>query len=98
MVARTARLYLPVLPIADSVRCSGLASCAAADVHDAVHGCRLPYGVLQRRWFTNAADGNTITMASGLGGLIYITTAWVSHQGVHVLWPVLATCLTPWQV
>lgn len=41
--------------------------------------CRLPYGVLQRRWFSNAADGNSVTMASGLGGLIYIYTAWVSR-------------------
>jgi hypothetical protein len=40
--------------------------------------CRLPYGVLQRRWFTNAAGGNTITVTAGLGGLVYVTSRWVS--------------------
>lgn len=41
--------------------------------------CRLPYGVLQRRFFTSAAGGNTVTMATGLGGLIYVYTQWVSQ-------------------
>jgi len=51
--------------------------------------------MLQHRWFTNAADGNTITMASGLGGLIYITTSWVSatqRDAVMLLPPMCADC------
>jgi hypothetical protein len=41
---------------------------------------RLPYGVLQRRWFTNAVGGNTITVTAGLGGLVYIYTTWVRQH------------------
>lgn len=43
--------------------------------------CRLPYNMLTRRWFSNAAGGETITIASGMGGLIYIMTRWGNTQG-----------------
>lgn len=49
-------------------------------VYAALLTCRLPYGVLQRGWFTNAVGGNTITLTAGLGGLIYINTAWVRQH------------------
>jgi hypothetical protein len=70
----------------------GFVSCAAADADDVLHCCRLPYGMLQRRWFTNAADGNTVTMASGVGSLIYITTTWVSDPGVHRVYREVLSC------
>jgi hypothetical protein len=37
--------------------------------------------VLQRKSFTSAAGGNVVTMASGLGGLLYITIAWGNTFG-----------------
>jgi hypothetical protein len=47
------------------------------DISGKTTWCRLPYGVLQRRWFTNAAGGNSVTVMAGLGGLLYIYSKWV---------------------
>lgn len=63
------------------------------DISKKATWCRLPYSMLQRRWFTNAAGGNSVTVTAGMGGLLYIYSKWVSaaaayyagvlHTGAH---------------
>ena len=42
--------------------------------------CRLPYNMVHRWWFKSGDEGNVVTAASGMGGLVYIVVQWVSER------------------
>ena len=52
------------------------------DLSEKESWCRLPFAMVQRFYFRSSMGGNTITAASGVGGLIYVLADWVSNVSV----------------
>jgi hypothetical protein len=72
--------------LASSLTASGVGSLRiqigshSDDISDSTTWCRLPFGMTQQHYFSPGAGGYVITVASGVGGLIYL----VINEGTNL--------------